>query len=121
MSDSTGSTAAQALLSSVQFGLPRTRWLTHVLATVEMLDDEPAYYTLLRVGHVLSWGSISYAVRHIREPASDTTWVALALYCLLRFEDSPQKQQQQAVLLDDEAESLVRQVHAIEEENANTR
>jgi hypothetical protein len=63
-------------------GRPRREWLAAVASALSV-EDEAALGSILRVGHVLSWGSQRHAVRHIMTPASSATALALALYCLL--------------------------------------
>lgn len=48
-------------------------------------DDFDA--AMLRVGHVLAWGSEEQALRHIGEGWVGEEAVALALYCVLRYPD----------------------------------
>jgi hypothetical protein len=67
-------------------GTPLERWLPALLATLDE-EDSAEHYALLRVGHVLSWGSAMYAIRHISQAPNAATPVALTLYCLLRFGD----------------------------------
>lgn len=44
-------------------------------------------YALLKVGHVLGWGSEVHALRHMGEGWIAEEAVALALYCVLRYPD----------------------------------
>ncbi len=76
----------ELLMQIVRTGTPRQKWLPHLLGTLGD-DAEKERYTLLRVGHVLSWGSAMYALRHIQQDPNEATSIALTLYCLLRFED----------------------------------
>lgn len=110
----TGEIAQTVLLQAVQQQLPRPRWLAEVLAALDESTDEASRYTLLRVGHVLSWGSVTHAVAHISDPPTATQTVALALYCLLRFDQRP-VQYQQAALIGHAVSHLVQRIHEIEE------
>jgi hypothetical protein len=64
-------------------GIPPDRWLGLLLAAVEP-HDERAYMTLLRVGHTISWGSDTHALRHIQAGAGDEAPAAVALHLLLK-------------------------------------
>ncbi|PJF38425.1 MAG: hypothetical protein CUN54_10890, partial [Phototrophicales bacterium] len=45
------------------------------------------HQAILRVGHVLAWGSEDYALDHIGQGWVGEEAVALALYCVLKYPD----------------------------------
>lgn len=71
---------ATEILNQLQ-AVPLSRRLAAALQLFE--HDDAGYYTLLRVGHVLSWGSIEQAVRHVTKQPNAATPLALALFCQL--------------------------------------
>lgn len=81
------SVAAAYLVKLALDGVPVEQFLGRVLAFIEDLDED-CYRTLLRVGHVLSWGSEERALKHIGEGWEGDEAVALALYCVLKFPKS---------------------------------
>lgn len=52
------------------------------------IDDLELYHTLLRVGHVVGWGSVSRALRHIGR-TNNRQLAAAALYLAIRYDDQP--------------------------------
>jgi hypothetical protein len=113
--------ALAALRTCVEAQRPRSEWLRTVISAIDPADDA-SLMSLLRVGHALSWGSHHHALRHIQSPASSTTPLALALYCLLQ--DDPSRYETCIALLPDEAAQIVEWVAAHEQQggqHADTR
>jgi|GEM_PF-7055829 hypothetical protein len=79
-----GSLMLEVWRDLVAAGTPPDRWLARLLEAVEP-HDERAYMTLLRVGHTISWGSDTHAVRHIQAGAGEEAPVAAALHLLLKY------------------------------------
>lgn len=104
--------ALAALRVCVESQLPRAEWLRSVMSAIDPAD-EASLMSLLRVGHALSWGSHHHALRHIQSPASTTTPLALALYCLLQ--EDPHRFETCIALLPDEAAQIVEWVTAHEQ------
>lgn len=63
-----------------------SEYLGRVMGFTEGMSQE-LDYTLLRVGHVLGWGSEEQALAHLGEGWVGDEAVALALYCVLRYPD----------------------------------
>lgn len=66
--------------------VPPQDFIPHILAFCDGLSDE-LDTALLRVGHVLGWGSEEAALDHIGQGWTGEEAVALALYCVLRYPD----------------------------------
>lgn len=105
--------ALAALRTCVKSQLPRAEWLRAVISAIDP-TDEASLMSLLRVGHALSWGSHHHALRHIQSPASTTTPLALALYCLLQ--EDPDRFEACIALLPDAAAQIVEWVTVYERE-----
>lgn len=66
--------------------LPPEHYLKQLVA---YFVDDPVYETaLLRVGHVLGWGSEERALRHLGQGEHAAEILSMALYCILRYEAS---------------------------------
>jgi hypothetical protein len=52
---------------------------------------------LLRVGHVMGWGSDNHALKHLAPDGRLEDIPALAIYCVLRYPDDPQQAIKRAV------------------------
>jgi hypothetical protein len=52
---------------------------------------------LLRVGHVMGWGSDIHALKHLAPDGRLESVPALAIYCVLRYPDDPQQAIKRAV------------------------
>lgn len=66
--------------------VPPQDFIPHILVFCDGLSDE-LDTVLLRVGHVLGWGSEEAALDHIGQGWAGEEAVALALYCVLRYPD----------------------------------
>lgn len=62
--------------------------IMHLLDVAGFIDDTDLHHTLLRVGHVVGWGSVSRALKHIGR-VNNCQLVASALYLTMRYEDDP--------------------------------
>ena len=51
-------------------------------------DDFEYERILLRVGHVMGWGSEERALKHLGHGASDPEILAMAIYCILHYPTS---------------------------------
>jgi len=80
------SIAAAYLVSLALTGAHTTQYLSKVMQFCDGISDE-FDAAILRVGHVLGWGDEEAAMRHIGEGWVGEEAVALALYCVLRYDD----------------------------------
>lgn len=99
------SVGAAYLVKLALDSVPIEQWLGRVLAFTDGMSDE-FYRTLLRVGHVLSWGSEERALKHIGEGWVGDEAVALALYCALKYPDSYVKAVQRGANTDGDSDSI---------------
>lgn len=76
--------AAAYLVKLALDGVQPSEYLGQVMQFAEGMSDE-LDYALLRVGHVLGWGSEEQALAHLGEGWVGDEAVALALYCVLRY------------------------------------
>lgn len=67
-------------------GIPIPQWMAKLTTFTEGISDE-FHQAILRVGHVLSWGSEEYALDHIGQGWVGEEAVALALYCVMKYPD----------------------------------
>lgn len=75
---------------------PPQVYLRQVLSLVD--GQSPALErALLRVGHVLGWGSETHALRHLAAENTLHESVPLAIYCVLRYPEAPQQALKRAV------------------------
>ena len=66
--------------------VPVGQWMSKLVEFTKGVSDE-FHQAILRVGHVISWGSEEYALDHIGEGWVGEEAVALALYCVLKYPD----------------------------------
>ncbi len=66
--------------------VPLGQWMAKLIEFTKGKSDE-FHQAILRVGHVISWGSEEYALDHIGEGWVGEEAVALALYCVLKYPD----------------------------------
>ncbi len=78
--------AAAYLVRLALDGVAPAEYMQRIMAVCDGLSDE-LDAAILRVGHVLGWGSEESAMRHIGEGWIAEEAVALALYCVLRYPD----------------------------------
>lgn len=78
--------AAAYLVKLALDGVSPAEYMQRVMTVTEGMSDE-LDAAILRVGHVLGWGSEESAMRHIGEGWVAEEAVALALYCVLRHPD----------------------------------
>ena len=78
--------AAAYLVKLALDGVPHSEYMQRIMTVCEGLSDE-LDAAILRVGHVLGWGSEESAMRYIGEGWIAEEAVALALYCVLRYPD----------------------------------
>lgn len=81
------SVAAAYLVKLALDAVPTGQWMAKMLEFTVGMSDE-FHQAILRVGHVLAWGSEEYALEHIGEGWVGEEAVALALYCVLRYPDN---------------------------------
>lgn len=67
-------------------GVPPEHYLSRVMAFTDGISDE-FDRTILKVGHVLAWGSEEQALKHLGEGWTGDEAIALALYCVLKYPD----------------------------------
>jgi ADP-ribosylglycohydrolase len=66
--------------------VPVTQYLSKTMAFCDGISDE-FDRAMLRIGHVLGWGSEAHALKHLGEGWVGEEAIALALYCVLRYPD----------------------------------
>lgn len=66
--------------------VPLSEWMSKLVEFTAGISDE-FNSAILRVGHVLAWGSEEYALKHIGEGWVGEEAIALALYCVMRYPD----------------------------------
>jgi ADP-ribosylglycohydrolase len=82
-----GSIAAAYLVKLALDGLAPEDYLRRVLAFCDGISDD-FDKAMIRISHVLGWGSETHAMRHLGEGWIAEEAVALALYCMLRYPDN---------------------------------
>ena len=83
----TAAIASAYLVKLALNGVPTAEHLQRVIAFCNGTSDE-LDAAFLRVGHVLGWVDEEAAMRHIGEGWVAEEAVALAVYCMLRYEDN---------------------------------
>jgi ADP-ribosylglycohydrolase len=78
------SVGAAFLIKLALDDVPIGQWMTKLIEFTNNISDE-FHQAILRVGHVISWGSEEYALDHIGEGWVGEEAVALALYCVLKY------------------------------------
>lgn len=78
------SVGAAYLVKLALDGVPIGEWMSALTAFTSDMSDE-FHQAVLRVGHVLAWGSEEYALDHIGQGWVGEEAVALALYCVLKY------------------------------------
>ena len=66
--------------------VPVAQYLSKTMAFCDGISDE-FDRAMLRIGHVLGWGSETHALKHLGEGWVGEEAIALALYCVLRYPD----------------------------------
>jgi ADP-ribosylglycohydrolase len=79
-----GSIAAAYLMKLALDGIAPEEYLRRTLAFCEGISED-FDKALIRVTHVMGWGSETHAMRHLGEGWVGDEAVALALYCVLRY------------------------------------
>lgn len=77
----------QDLLYLVLIDTPTPRILSDLL--YRMQPKPSMEQALHRIGHVIGWGSESRAIKHIRASGVDDDVLPIALYSLMRYEETP--------------------------------
>lgn len=72
------------LLKACLNRVSHSEWLGMLLVDADLRANEMLYGALLRVGHVLSWGSEAHAMKHISQSMGALAIVPLAVYCFLK-------------------------------------
>lgn len=80
-------------------GVPASAWI----AALHQELGEVFELNLLRIGHVLSWGSEQHAIRHLSQPAGKGTILAQALYAILRHHSNAGAMLRQALSVREQA------------------
>jgi hypothetical protein len=91
-----GAAAACLVALSYNEKAPPQVYLREVLSLVDG-QSSALERALLRVGHVLGWGSETHALRHLAQNNALHESVPLAIYCLLRYPVHPQQALKRAV------------------------
>lgn len=81
-----GSIAAAYLVKLALDGVAPEEYLRRVMVFCEGISED-FDKAMIRVSHVLGWGSETHAMRHLGEGWIAEEAVALALYCVLRYPD----------------------------------
>lgn len=93
------SIAAAYAVALTLSGTHLTDYAARILRFCDGISDD-FEYAVLRVGHVLGWSDEDAAMRHIGDGTNADEALALALYCVLRYEDDDMACIQRAASID---------------------